>query len=173
MNPRLLIIEGPDCSGKTTLAQFLAKQTHSLYWHMSGHPALHQAMTAYHWVSLESIEWNIKNGRSVVLDRSWPSEFVYGREFRPALVDLFPFKNFQDKIAELHGKYIFCMDGEIESRFEKLHTSVNHKNYDRGQFCNIVQGYQVLMDHMLTRPDSRHYSILNHGRDMRVVLKWV
>src|SRR6266550_1572619 len=108
MNTRFIIVEGPDSSGKTTLAKFLAERTQSLYWHSSGNKILHSVMPIYHLTMLDSIEENLKMGRSVMLDRSWPSEFIYGREFRPQLVDNFPFKEFQDRISQLGGRYIFC-----------------------------------------------------------------
>ena len=169
---RFLIIEGPDSSGKTTLAKFLAERTQSLYWHSSGHPLLHSIMPIYHIKMLESIEDNLKMGRSVVHDRSWPSEFIYGRELRPQLVDSFPFKEFQDRINKFGGRYIFCMDDDVTKRFRNGHDSKDHQ-YDEATFMNIVMAYRVLMEHMLTRPDSRHYDMLKHGQDMRCVLKWL
>jgi hypothetical protein len=171
MDNRLFIIEGPDCSGKTTLAKFLSHKLDMVYMHMSGHPALHRAMPEYHQQTLDSIEWNMKeNGMRFVLDRSWPSEWVYGREFRTHLVDRFPFKEFQDRLQGLGAKYVFCMDDKIEERHAAEHVPKNHLPYDRSDFHGVVVGYQILMTTMTVRPDVYTYDLEKDGANLADVV---
>lgn len=169
MASRLFIIEGPDCSGKTTLARHMAVQLGGTYLHASGHPALHAGMVEYHESILSAIEWNMahdRGGHVFILDRFWPSEFVYGREFRTHLVDRYPFKEVQDRISKLGGKYVFCMDGHVGSRHAREHVPKNHVPYDGGQFSGVIIGYQALMSIMGTRPDYIHYDMTRDGADL-------
>ena len=164
MRSRFIIVEGPDSSGKTTLAKFLAVRCGGVYLHMSGFKSLHDCMPAYHDHTLRGIEWTLENvpGHTIILDRSWPSEFVYGREFRPQYVDNFPYKEFQSRIRNVGGVYVFCMDAGIERRHQESHEDQDHK-YDPESFSRIVMGYQVLMQQLSTRPDVCTYNMQEYG----------
>ena len=146
---RLIIVEGPDCSGKTTLAKALANGLNYNYVHMSGAPALHSAMAEYHAATLHSIEWTVGNvyGSGCVMDRSWPSEHVYGRLFRPHLVSRFPFVQQIDKIKTLRGIYIMCDSEEIVGLHNKEPDPSHH--YDDGLFAAIVYEYRNLTTIMM------------------------
>jgi len=82
---RLFIIEGPDCSGKTTLAKRIAMMRNAMYIHATGSGKLFAAMLDYHLSIVKNASINLSNGHDVVLDRLWPSEYVYGQIQRPTL----------------------------------------------------------------------------------------
>lgn len=70
----LIILEGPDGSGKTTLANWLAaRKTMRIVKHGPYHGATSQLLPAIYESSL---------GDQVVLDRSWLSEPIYGSVMR-------------------------------------------------------------------------------------------
>lgn len=69
----LIILEGPECAGKTTLAGVLSTQT--------GYPVVHmdKPKTAGEGLRMVGMyEHFIANNKNTILDRSWYSEMVYG-----------------------------------------------------------------------------------------------
>ena len=69
----LIIIDGPDGSGKTTLAKRLADITGYEYFHFS-----YPKTDAEKEVMVQKYKDFIKNHPNAILDRSWYSEIVYG-----------------------------------------------------------------------------------------------
>lgn len=81
----IIIIEGPDGSGKTTLANQLSKQT--------GYPVIHRSQPKNDEekkAMLNSYVETIKAGRNAIFDRCWYSEMVYGPVMREASVISYP-----------------------------------------------------------------------------------
>jgi thymidylate kinase len=84
MKPRLIICEGADNCGKSTLAKAIANNLNGVYWRLTSGPGLseHDAMALYQRNALDNAAVNIDLGRTVVLDRHWPSDQVYGTILR-------------------------------------------------------------------------------------------
>lgn len=80
----LTIYEGPDCSGKTTAVNAARKQ--DTYRHQGGivHHGPYKRITDGHLgrFYLEAMKPALTGYGSVVMDRSWLSEPIYGRAFR-------------------------------------------------------------------------------------------
>ena len=69
----ILIIEGPDGSGKTTLAEKLSKQT--------GFPVIHRSQPKTEEEKANMMKGymeTIKSGKNAIFDRCWYSEMAYG-----------------------------------------------------------------------------------------------
>lgn len=166
MKPRLFIVEGPDCSGKTTLAKHLAVQKEAVYLHASGAKSLHEAMQDYHESLLAIAKANLAMGRNVVMDRFWPSEVVYGQALRPATHTLL--YDVDKIIAMLEGHdviYIFCDDPEVLQR----HASQQDPDhpYDSPTFGRIVVNYLQLHQELVDEHfHVRLYSQLTDGKQM-------
>lgn len=75
----IIVLEGPDGAGKTTLAKQLCARYGGLYVHNRYHRAAD--IWAYH---LASLRWAVRESaeRLVVIDRHWISECVYARVYR-------------------------------------------------------------------------------------------
>tara|TARA_R110001592_G_scaffold7393_6_gene41486 strand:- start:1189 stop:1662 length:474 start_codon:yes stop_codon:yes gene_type:complete len=104
-----IILEGPDCAGKTTLATALkGKLTDYLYIH---HGQYKHAYKPH----LESLKLD-----SVIIDRHWPSELIYSTIFRggPAYNI-----NQMEQLArkDVNNKFILCLPpkAKVLSRFEE------------------------------------------------------
>ena len=69
----IIIIEGPDGSGKTTLAEKLSKQTKYPIIHMSK-PETAEELKLMKGEYLQTI----RSGKNMIFDRCWYSEMVYG-----------------------------------------------------------------------------------------------
>lgn len=80
MTPRIIIVEGPDNCGKSTLAKELATRFNANYWHMTSGPGLceHGAMELYQRDAFKNALVNLEMGHTTVFDRHWPSDQVYG-----------------------------------------------------------------------------------------------
>lgn len=102
----IIIVEGPDGSGKTTLAEKIARQ--------SGYTLLHRSqpkseeekrnmMAEYLHV--------IKSGKNVVMDRCWYSEMVYGPIMRDATcIDYPEMYELERLLCKKGAILIYCTD---------------------------------------------------------------
>jgi adenylate kinase family enzyme len=73
----IIILEGADGTGKTTLARALCARYDGLYIHMTYRKDIWPWMAAsQRWAARESAR------RLVVVDRHWPSEMIYARVYR-------------------------------------------------------------------------------------------
>lgn len=125
---KLIIVEGVDSTGKSTLARKLAVELNACYHHASGHKSLHPAMFEHHKNILDCAEINLANGHNVVLDRHWPSELCYGSILRPHMAHLYDFNKMIDRLRALnHGgnvvRYIYCSpEGGGWDRYQQTHA---------------------------------------------------
>lgn len=73
----IIMIEGPDGSGKTTLAQRLAKQTGFVYEHRSKPKDEEERRNM-----LSGYYYGVTSDKNLIWDRCWYSEIVYGGVMR-------------------------------------------------------------------------------------------
>jgi thymidylate kinase len=106
---RKVIVEGPDCSGKSTLVERLKN---SLYWDSkylrhAGENQFFRYLKEY------------SHGENIVFDRSHFSEEVYSHLWRKGSPFLEEEKKMLDRICELHGLIIFSLPEkeEIKKRY--------------------------------------------------------
>jgi ATPase family associated with various cellular activities (AAA) len=76
---RVFIFEGPDGTGKTTLAKALAECIGAVYVHHGSYPEITEDL---HNVYAVSVSPAVIGESDVVLDRSWLSEIPYGIAYR-------------------------------------------------------------------------------------------
>lgn len=72
---RVTIFEGPDGSGKTTMAREFAQTTNAIYAHHRHQPMMNNTMRLY----IESMMPALLGYQDVVLDRSWLSDVPYNK----------------------------------------------------------------------------------------------
>lgn len=81
MTPRgIIILEGADCTGKTTLARHLVAERGAVYLHHGYHPGADWGRR--YLASLRRAEREAERGRLVVLDRCYLSADAYGTVYR-------------------------------------------------------------------------------------------
>jgi hypothetical protein len=76
---RLIIFEGPDGAGKTTLARKLAEDIGAVYTHLGPFPRVKDGLARLY---VEAMMPALLGHRDVVMDRCWISEVPYGIAFR-------------------------------------------------------------------------------------------
>lgn len=100
----IIILEGPDGSGKTTLAQQISRQT--------GYPIVHRTKPASDEeknAMMESYWKVIKEGRNLIFDRCWYSEMAYGPVMRDASVISYPqMYELEQALAQRGALLIYC-----------------------------------------------------------------
>lgn len=120
---------------------------------------------------------NMDNGQPVVLDRFWPSEYVYGSIFREHISEqAYSFSHILERLREIPTIYIFCSDPGMFAR-HKEQKDASHP-YDEEAYNVICAHYLHLEMEMMSdcplpkfkEPDApimkfdvRHYSIQEHG----------
>lgn len=84
----IIVLEGPDGAGKSTLAEMFTRRHDAHVIHLGSRHAKRAYL--YNWAVLEKAIKLHMEGKMVVLDRMWLSEHVYGSVFRPgdAKIDL-------------------------------------------------------------------------------------
>jgi thymidylate kinase len=102
----ILIIEGPDGSGKTTLANKLSKQT--------GYPVIHRVQPKTEEDKKRMMEEYLhilQSGKNAIFDRCWYSEMAYGPIMRDESVITYPqMYALEDQLAKRGGLIIYCTD---------------------------------------------------------------
>jgi thymidylate kinase len=164
---RLIILEGPDCSGKTTLARcFMA---HSFCYYHGTHLGAAANATVYyryHEAMLNDIKMNIDAGMDVVVDRHWPSYLCYNSHGSEGFFETYEAgygEKFIETINKMGGKYVFCLtDSCIPAHARE--QDPDHP-YDQEFFKKVYQRYQALYMAMKKRNDVYYYEWPTMGMD--------
>lgn len=161
---RLIILEGADCTGKTTLAKALALAGFS-YQHSSGNPKLLAVAEEYHMAVLESAKVCLNCGQNVVLDRHWVSEVVYaevmGRE------TLYQWKKIRDELTVLPVLYVHC---NSPSAITRMVAHSNEHTYTTAQFKKIEHRYNTLMYPAFLGGPVMDYVMETDGKDLEAYI---
>lgn len=166
LSRELTIFEGPDGSGKTTLAKAYAERTGARYVHFGPLPrVVNGLMRTY----VEAMLPAVLGYQSVVLDRSWLSEFPYGVAFRDGRDRVGPvYARMLERLAFRCGgvvvlclppKHVVLSNYEERKRLEYL-TSAK-------QLSNVYDIYQLLtLPHTTSSYQNAlpliHYSYVNY-----------
>lgn len=148
--PPFIILEGPDASGKSTLASHIAHRINAIIIHGAsmGDSDMREhnddIMRRYHSSLLEIITRNLALGHPVVCDRLWMSHIIYALERRPAGVDYQDLDlyslHFSSACEKLGAFYVFALDdNSIENAM--AHQDPDHpRNVD--QMRRLLQLYK-------------------------------
>lgn len=149
MRPQIIILEGADCTGKSTLMNVLQKVYACPAWHMTCTPALAKAMRDYQVNAVQNAIRNLGTYKDIfIFDRLWPSEMVYGPILRP---EMDSFKETSDQIRHMMSPfrvlYIFCMTPAATDLHEK-NKDPSHP-YDAEVHQRVCDGYMDLYKNLL------------------------
>lgn len=155
---QIYVVEGPDCSGKTTLVDAMVKQLGAAKLHLTYR--FKNRMDLYHrWAIEKAIA--LSHHQPVIIDRWWPSEIVYARAFRVRTAWPRNARAF-DRIGRYADvRYIFCVPNNKEEYVdawyrdrERRYASKPHALKGRSaETDNMSKVYDLYQD-MLTWMDS-------------------
>jgi thymidylate kinase len=166
----ILVLDGPDGSGKTTLAMKLCASMGAKYIHLTFR--WKNAMFNYHTAAIE-LALKYAEKQPVVIDRWWPSELIYANVFRHGS-NIKHSGRFLDRVALKHGlTYVFCNpsnEAKYFSRFKELEAT-GREMYTSME--GVYQGYQELYKKLGSRLDCVHYDIDTDGKDLEGFVEWL
>ena len=159
--PKLIIVEGADCCGKSTLSRAIAETLGAVYWHFTSSKLLAPANRDYMVNGLENAKDNLALGRHVVFDRFWPSEKCYGPVLRGAAYDVSGVLELERLTDELDPIYILAKDEDgLESAVKRHDENKDPEHPYRGPVYGQIYGnyltWQVSM-HGRGRDVSAYY----------------
>lgn len=136
----IIILDGPDGSGKTTLANQLANQTNYALLHRAqpkNEEDKKRMMNEYLQV--------IRTGKNCIFDRSWYSEMVYGPVMRDASVISYPqMYDLERSLAKRGAIIIYCTQS-IETLWKRCRIRGEDYITDIQTFSDICKGFDDLM----------------------------
>lgn len=173
MNPKIIIVEGPDNTGKTVLSKFITnylnkREVNAIYFHFDYTPSLASAIFDYQYSVFKNMLWNVNNvNATIVFDRSWISELVYGVVIGPGdRLANFNYSLIQDLYKGIETTYIFaqCETSLLHHQQDENH---NHAKYTPQQYESIKQNYdRVELSIRKSGAEVTNYNIDSHGNDL-------
>lgn len=138
----LIIIEGPDGSGKTTLANYLSESM--------GFPIVHRSTPKTQEekdTMMKSYEDDIASGKNIIWDRCFYSEMVYGPIKRDqSYIDLMGMLSLEIKLQSVGAMIVYCTDDTLKL-WERCKARGETYVKDIDELAAIVDGYDKLMLH--------------------------
>lgn len=136
----IIIIEGPDGAGKTTLANQLSRQTKYDIVHRS-QPKTDDEKK--HMMS-EYVA-AIKSSKNTILDRCWYSEMVYGPIMRDASVISYPEMYKLEKLLAKAGAIVIYATAPKAALWQRCQKRGEDYITSHATFCQICDAYEQLM----------------------------
>lgn len=136
----IIIIEGPDGSGKTSLANTLSKQL--------GYPILHRTRPETEEEKREMLEEYvriIRGNKNMILDRCWYSEIVYGSIMRDSSYISFYDMYDLEKLVAKHGGILIYATGPSSALWNRCQRRGEDYITSRDTFNAIHTSYTKLM----------------------------
>lgn len=136
----ILILEGPDGSGKTTLAEQLQRQT--------GYQLLHRTQPKNEEDKKRMMDEYVqvlKAGKNVIMDRAWYSELVYGPVMRDTSVLTYPQMYELEKLAAKNGAIVIYCTAPEATLWKRCMRRGEDYITNRETFHAICAGFKELM----------------------------
>lgn len=160
---KLIILEGPDGVGKSSFAEALSYQGDSLMLH-SGSEVVGREKDHYKFM-MKNLELNFKNtniGKTIILDRFWPSDICYAkalREIQYESVVAARTDKFLNNLSKLHEDtgvsiefvFVMCKGGVVPAlEKHKLHLDKEHPYTDE-EYLNIYSEYEFMIRYIISK----------------------
>ena len=136
----ILMLEVPDGSGKTTLANQLKSQT--------GYTLMHRTQPKSEEDKARMMDEYVqvlKAGKNCIMDRSWYSELVYGPVMRDASVLTFPQMYELERLAARNGAIIIYCTAPEATLWKRCQCRGEEYITSRETFHEICYGFDQLM----------------------------
>lgn len=183
----IIVLDGPDGTGKTTLAERMCKLLDAEYLHLTYR--WKERIFDYHTVALR---YAARRQKPIIIDRWWPSEAIYAKAFRDG--SDWPLQGRMcDRIAKKFGViYVYCLPDDVQSAVAN-HTKLKQQreemyddieavadlylklwngestHEDKGQYIDQV----IRTGGLWNSPDTVKYSISEWGHCMDLFIERV
>ena len=148
----IIILDGPDGTGKTTLAKMLQKKLKADYLHLTYR--WKEKIFDYHTAA---IRFAARKNKPIILDRWWPSEAIYAKGYRGG--SDWPLQGRMcDRIARKFGAvYVYCLPESVQAAVIH-HAELKAKREEMYDDIAVVADlYLKLWNGDSTHPDGGQY----------------
>ena len=136
----IIIIEGPDGSGKTTLAKQLSQQT--------GWSIVHRSQPKSEEEKAQMMQGYIdalKMGKNMIFDRCWYSEMAYGPTMRDESVISYPQMYALEALAAKHGALIIYCTDKPDTLWRRCQKRGEDYIIHKADFIDICEAFEEIM----------------------------
>ena len=137
----IIIIEGPDGSGKTTLAEKISKQTKYPIIHRS-QPKTEEEKKLMMGEYLQTI----RSGKNMIFDRCWYSEMAYGPVMRDDSVISYPEMYELEELLAKSGALIIYATGAKAALWQRCQKRGEDYITARDDFNAICDNFDKIMN---------------------------
>jgi thymidylate kinase len=157
----LIIIEGIDGSGKTTLAQYLSTMMNYPIIHRSNPKSEEERQNMY-----ADYLAGIESGANAIWDRAFYSEMVYGPIKRDqSFISMEQMLRYEAKLSRVGAIVVHCTcDPHVAyaNAVRRGETYITSKE----EFMKIHEGYEILMRHNKHLIPVLSYNVMDNGLSM-------
>ena len=136
----IIIIEGPDGAGKTTLAEQISRQTK--------YPIIHRTKPKNEEekkLMMGEYLQTIRSGKNMIFDRCWYSEMAYGPVMRDSSVISYPqMYELEEQLSKV-GAIIIYTTGPKAALWQRCQKRGENYITTRDQFNAIYDNYTEIM----------------------------
>lgn len=135
----IIVFEGPDGCGKTTLAKELASIMGARYIHLTYR--FKDKMDLYHTAAIR-LAAHLAQHQPVIIDRWWPSEIIYADAYRGGSKFTKQYFLLEHIATEIGVTYVFCIPAN-RNEYLKFYNELKGKReemYNEG-LDRVWQGY--------------------------------
>ena len=146
---KILIVEGPDGVGKTTLINKIKEKfKNNFYMHLR----VHKNMKLWHTATTRLAIRKHLEGRLVLVDRHWPSEqcYSYIRSDGPSYDPSHLYK----KLKERGAKYIWCIPEDTQRVKDNHRINREKRHEEYYDIDNVVDYYYY---HWFSKPKRANF----------------
>lgn len=144
MTRGIICLEGPDASGKSTLAETLRVNHGAVVIH-AGRRWLDKMWLYHNAILNRAIDLAFNQNRLVVLDRHWPSEQVYGSVFRNGGVKPRLGRLFDRMLRRFEAQYVMCLPSNPSEYLDHYRHDIDPDHpYDGVSISKVYWGYHQI-----------------------------
>lgn len=136
----IIIIEGPDGAGKSTLASKIKEQTGYMLMHRS-QPKTEEDKKRM----MDEYVQVIKAGKNCIFDRCWYSEMVYGPVMRDVSIISYPQMYELERLLAKNGALIIHCTAPEQTLWKRCLRRGEDYITERETFSKICNGFDALM----------------------------
>lgn len=160
----IIVLEGPDGAGKTSLAKSFCEYTGAKYLHLTYR--WKDKMHLYHYAAIRTAALMAQH-QPVVVDRWWPSEIVYADAYRGGSKFTKYYFKLEHVARMLGAVYVVCLPHDRERYLEHYHVLKTKRDemYNEG-LERVYDGYEMLYDEFFSlREDVIRYDMFRYFND--------
>jgi thymidylate kinase len=168
----IIVFEGPDGAGKTSLAQEMTKLLGARYIHLVYR--FRDRMHLYHYAAIR-LAAHLSQHQPVIIDRWWPSEIVYADAYRGGSKFAKYFTLLEHVANKMGVTYVFCLPVDKRGyldHYDKLRATRSEAELKRDPIEGVEKVYDQYAEfyswYFSIKENVCHYDIFQNFNDNEV-----